>query len=292
MPKLIRWARNLVFALLALVAGVAVFVFAASERVLRRQWDVASTAVAVPTDGTAIERGRHVALTRGCLDCHGDQLEGQVFFDEPHVARLIAPNLTKVARERSAAELERAIRHGVNADGRTVRGMPSNIFYQLSDEDLGDLVAFLRASPVVERELPDTEVRLLGRVGLATGKFRLAAELVDAAEPRRAVDAADPLALGRYVAATTCTECHGDDLRGNPEFKVPTPDLAIVAGYTPEQFRDLMRHGRSAWNRPLDLMKRVAVARFAHLTDAEVEALHAYLGSLAAQPVTATAAGG
>ncbi len=283
------WTRRLLsvavwtLGILALVVALALaWVWQGSERILGRHWEVPPTEVTVSSDPAAAERGHHIAQTRGCFSCHGERLEGGVFFDLPHVARLVPPNLPRLARESSVADLERSIRHGVNPRGTTVRGMPSETFFELTDEDLGDLIAFLRALPVVDQALPSTEIRLLGRVGLVTGKYVLAPQLIDPAQTRRPPAApGDVRGLGRYLARTTCVECHGRELHGDEVDDVRTPDLALVASYSRDQFSDLMRQGKAVAGNPLKLMAEVARARFAHFDDAELDALYAYLSGLA-----------
>lgn len=81
---------------------------------------------------------------------NGEKLQGSLFFDEPRVARIVAPNLTRVLPTYSDAELARVLIHGVNRDGRSVLAMPSAMFYHLSDRDLGAIIAHLRSAPVVE----------------------------------------------------------------------------------------------------------------------------------------------
>jgi mono/diheme cytochrome c family protein len=282
MSRFLRWTRRVAFALVLLAAGAWVVIHALSERILRRHWEVPAAAFTVPEGPEAVARGEHIAVTRGCPGCHGSRLQGGVFYDQARVARLVAPNLARLARDYSVAELERAIRHGVRRDGTTVRGMPSETFYQLTDRDLGDLIAFLRSVPPADDPLPATEIRILGRIGLVTGKYQLATQLIDPSVPRRPpADPADPVSRGRYLAHTMCVECHGLDLHGYPDDSEPTPHLALVAAYTPEEFAHLMRTGEPAQGGPLKLMAAVARERFAHLTDAEVSALYEYLRLLA-----------
>ena len=69
---------------------------------------------------------------------------------------LNAPNLTRGAGGVAAgysddAAWVRAIRHGLNPQGRALVIMPSEVFYFLSDEDLGALVAYVKSLPPVER---------------------------------------------------------------------------------------------------------------------------------------------
>jgi hypothetical protein len=59
-----------------------------------------------------------------------------------------------------------------------------------------------------------------------------------------------------------------------------SPSLIIVAGYSEQDFATLMRTGIALGGRKLDLMREVALGRFSHFTDAEVEALHSYLKTL------------
>jgi mono/diheme cytochrome c family protein len=78
---------------------------------------------------------------------------------------------------------------------------------------------------------------------------------------------------------TNCTECHGPALFGLKDGPggQPTPDLRVAAGYDLEQFKTLMRTGVTPAGKPLGMMREVAVGAFAHMTDAELAAVHAYL---------------
>ena len=88
----------------------------------------------------------------------------------------------------------------------------------------------------------------------------------------------DPEAYGKYIAMTTCPECHGPDLRGWPDDNVPS--LAIVAAYSLEDFTTLLRTGEPIGGRELDLMAEAAIKGFSHFTDSEIAALYAYLRTL------------
>jgi len=79
------------------------------------------------------------------------------------------------------------------------------------------------------------------------------------------------------VSMSACTECHGQDLDGNPAAKAPP--LAIAKGYSPEQFSRLLHEGVPLSNRPLELMSPTARARFAVLTAEETAAMYEFLQS-------------
>jgi cytochrome c553 len=277
MRRLLRWLGFAAAGLAAVAIVAALVLYGLSERALRRTFALPSAAAArtftaaLPTDSTSLAEGRRLATIRGCYEgCHGMGISGGVFIDEPILARLVAPDLTAAARRYSNAELERIIRWGVRPNGRSVVGMPSEMYHGLSDADLGRVLARIRRTPP------------LGRLGLVLGKYHPAAVLalrITAAAPLEAPAAEDSLALGRYLAQTSCTECHGLDLRGGDG----TPALAIAAAYGPEEFRHFFRTGQAKGGRELALMSKVARSRFSYFMDGEVRALHAYLRTLPRQ---------
>jgi cytochrome c553 len=275
-----KWLAIGLGTLVILALGAAAVIYLASERMVRKTYDFPLSSIALPTDSFALAEGQRLATIRGCYNgCHGERLEGGVLIDEPLLARLVAPNLTQVVAQYTDAELERVIRHGIRRNRKSTLGMPSSMFYHLSDEDLAAIIAFLRSAPVVEG--PSTEIRLgpLARVGLILGKYNPQAQMIDHDAPRVAVrDTSDHLTFGKYLALTVCTECHGLDLRGNPDGS--TPNLVIAATYSQEGFTRLMRTGKASGDRELRLMSDVARGRFSHLTDGEIRALHAYLRTL------------
>jgi cytochrome c553 len=277
---MLKWLGLGVGALTVLALGAAAFVYLLSEQMIRKTYDLPLSPIALPTDSIALTEGQRLATVRGCYNgCHGERLDGGVFIDQPLLARLVAPNLTQVVAQYTDAELERVIRHGVRRNGRSTLGMPSSMFYHLSDQDLGAIIAFLRSAPVTEG--PATEISLgpLARLGLVLGKYHPQAELIDHDAPRLAVrDTSDHITFGKYLALTSCTECHGLELQGNPDG--PTPNLGIAATYSEEGFVRLMRTGKALGDRELRLMSDVARGRFSHLTAGEMKALHTYLSTL------------
>jgi mono/diheme cytochrome c family protein len=262
----------------SLIAVAILVIYGLSEYQLRRKYDVAAVPIMVPTDSASIERGKHIALTRGCAGCHGQNLEGKVMFDDPKIARIVAPNITKIVREYSDAELARAIRHGVRRNGTSVAVMPSSMFYHLSDADLGALVAYLRTVPPTESALPGHSMRILARVGIVTGQYHTEASTINH-KARRSPEPsdADVVERGRYLAKSSCTECHGQNFEGGNAGPAPTPSLVVVQAYSAEEFTRLMRQGVPRDGRKLGFMGDVARSRFSQYTDAEVAALYAYL---------------
>lgn len=281
MHPVLRWALRGLLVIVGLALVVSGLVYALSERALHRLYREPLLDPVLPADAGAIAEGRRLAQLRGCSGgCHGSEIEGSVFMDEPLLARIVAPNLSAAVRRYSDAELARIIRRGVRPDGRSVVVMPSEMFSALSDADLGKILAYLHSVP--PHPGLGREVRLgpLARLGLALGKYQTAAQLVQRADSLASVYPApgDPAATGAYLARTVCTECHGLDLSGGEK----APDLRIAASYSAEAFTRLLRTGKASGDRELELMSRVARRRFSHFNDAEIQALRTYLLARAA----------
>lgn len=200
-------------------------------------------------------------------------------FDDPKIARVVAPNLTAAVRRYTDAQIAVIVRNGLRPDGRSVVVMPAEAFMGLTDADLGRIVAFLKSSPPLPGPGPDISIGPLGRLGLVTGKFNTAAELVATAVPPPAA-ASTETESGRYLARTICAACHGTSLGGdsNPDFT--SPDLRVVASYPPEAFARLLRSGIALGDRELGIMGAQARNNLSHLTDPEIAALYSYLHAM------------
>jgi mono/diheme cytochrome c family protein len=277
MKRLLRWIGIALGSLAGLVIIAYAVLYILSERVLRRTYEVPTVALSIPTDPASIIEGRRLATVHGCFaGCHGKQAGGMVLFDEPMIARIVAPNLTAAVQKYSDAELAVVIRNGVRPGERGLVVMPSEAFVALTDGDLGRVIAFLRSLPPVAGPGPSISLGPIGRVGIVMGKFKLAPQLIaEATPPPEATN--EEGAYGRYLARTTCAGCHGTRLRGasTPAFK--SADLRVVAAYSPEAFVRLLRTGVPLGERKLGTMREMAVEHLSYLTDAEIAALYSYL---------------
>jgi cytochrome c553 len=260
-----------------LAAVAAAAVYGISEWAIHKRYDAPLTSITVPTDAAAIKRGARLAIVYGCNNsCHGKDMQGLEMYDEPHIAKINAPNLPHVLREYSNPELERLIRHGVKRDGTSTWIMPAPMYSHLSDEDLGDIIAFVRSAPVNDGPMREITIRSLGRVGIVIGKFKpLASQIPVDTRPVASADRSTALAFGRYLVMTACTECHGQDLQGSDV--VHAPSLAVSASYSNADFDRLMRSGVAIGGRLVGLMSEVGQTRFPALTDEEVAAVREYL---------------
>jgi cytochrome c553 len=229
-----------------------------------------------------VARGRRVAKLNGCHDCHGAQLQGQLFHDEMPIIRAWGPNLSRTLAAHSDADFDRAVRHGVGLDGRRLWMMPSSAFAHLTDQEMADLMAYLRTYKPTGQAQPRFQVGHIGRLGVLLGQFKSEADTIKADAGLKLEDAGPEHAQGRDLARA-CIECHGPTLKGSPVMK--SPDLAIAASYDPADFARLMRTGIAAGDRKVGLMTLVGRSRFSGLTPDEVAALHGYLKARAQRQI-------
>jgi cytochrome c553 len=228
--------------------------------------------------------GERLAKVLGCTGCHNDNLTGNDW-SEPQYGTLWSANLTRSAEAWSDAELTQMIVAGKRPD-RAMMEMPSALFAQLHPDDIAALVDYLKALDPVGPVHPEPTIGPALAEEIAAGTYRDSVQQVADHAGKGPPDLGPDHALGRQIAGATCAECHGSDLRGRsapgPD-AVARPDLRMVAAYSRADFATLMRAGKAVGNREVGLMSTVARRRYASLTDAEEQAVYAYLVELAAR---------
>ncbi|HYD38364.1 MAG TPA: c-type cytochrome [Allosphingosinicella sp.] len=281
MRKALRWAGISLGAIVVLLLVAAAVIFVLSEMALRKEHRAAAETLPAPTAAQLADAPRQARI-QGCFSCHGDKLQGKVMFDAPGVARVVAPNLTALAASASDQQLAAAIRQGIGHDGRALFVMPSPMYSRLDPGEVAALIAWLRSQKHVAGMSDRPRFGPLGRFGLATGRFRSAPEEVERFRAEVPIDLGPAHADGRRLAASVCSECHGPALFGQRMGGgEEPPDLSVSAGYDLAQFTTLMRTGQTPSGKKLGLMEFVARNDLKHLTNAEIDALHAYLAARA-----------
>lgn len=294
--KVLKWIGIIVLALVVviMIAGAAGF-FTANSR-LAKAPDVPIAAVDVPDDAASVARGEHIAMgVTACIGCHGEQLEGTVFIDEAPIGYVPAPNLTSgaggVGGELTDEQWIAAIRHGVGVDGRVLGFMPSNAYANVSDEDLGALVAYLKQMPPVDNELGVRKLQVPGTLifGLM-GYNSMPVQMIDHATVGGSAPPAGITAeYGEYLSQIgACRDCHAVNLAGNTDPNSAGLGSNITPGghladYTETQFLAFMRSGMTPDGRQID-GEEMPWLEYRHQTDEELQALYAYLSSNEALP--------
>ena len=263
---------------------------------LHGMYEVPVETITIPTDQASIARGEHIATIRMCRHCHLDDLRGQTA-GAPILVTLSVPNLTPGAGGVGATNTDedwvRAIRHGVGHDGRGLALMPSSVFYYLSDEDLGTLIAYLKSLPPVDHELPPTDLGPLGRVMLTLGQLppEIKPSVISIDHDGQRPVAPEPgvtVEYGNYLA-TTCTLCHDSNLNGQTIREGGNVYVALnltrggeMKGWSEEQFIATMRTGVTpSGHKLIDFMPW---KYFGQMTDDELKAVWIYLQSLPPLP--------
>ena len=154
----------------------------------------------------------------------------------------------------------------------------------MSDVHIGQIVGFLRRQPRVEGPARERKLSLKARLGIVLGKYPLSAREVDHDAPRWGdMPRRNSFERGRYIASTTCAECHGVAFEG--EAIEGSPSLRIVAGYDLAQFRHLLRTGEPVGaKRDLGIMSEVARDAFVHFRDDEIADIYVFLRARAGLP--------
>ena len=272
MKKILKWLGFAVVGLIAILVLALLYVNFAFDRAMARQYHVAETlSISLPADPNEIAEGKRLAQLTGCVACHGENLEGGLVVDIPGAARFIAPNISQLLPHYSDAQLVGLLRRGVKLDGTGAWLMPSQMFQHLHDEDLARIVAWVRTVPPREGTTEHTRVHMMGRTIVALGGFKSAAQQIE----EQTGPGVDTSGRGAYLVMNLCSECHGQDLKGEEAAKAPS--LVVAKGYSADDFTRLMYTGIGLGGRTFELMTPTAKSRFAHLTPEEIEAIRGFL---------------
>jgi mono/diheme cytochrome c family protein len=290
MKKVGRWVGYALLVLL--IAGIAFYGYAyrRGEGKLNQMYPAPLPAIHIPDDSASIARGGRLYMVHGCYDCHKPDLSGQPILDNPLVGYIAARNLTKgqggLPAEYSDADWLRALKHGVNREGKPFVVMPANESSKLPDRDLADIIAYCKSRPPVDNPaLKQLTLGPLGRIMLAFGQFP--ADKIDHA-PRPIAEKKPEVsaAYGEYLTIN-CTGCHRSNFQGGPPLvpgKPPVPDITRrgrVGKWTEAEFLRTLRTGITPEGHRLDstLMPWRRTSKF---TDTELRAVRAFLVSLPA----------
>ncbi|MEP7273039.1 MAG: c-type cytochrome [Acidobacteriota bacterium] len=255
-----------------------------------------------------LERGQYLAeKVMGCFYCHserdwkapgappmtGRKGAGAAFPGGP--GKLFAPNITS-DRETGVGAwtddmLARAIREGVDKNGKTLFPiMPYQNYSNLSDEDLGSLVVYLRTIPPVKNAVPESEIifpvnRLINAVPQP-----ITTEIA-------VRDLSNPIDRGEYLTTqASCADCHTPRVQGRPipglafaggfAFNEPigpvvsaniTPDPSGISFYDENMFVTMMRTGQVGARK---LNPTMPFSGYGGMTDEDLKAILAYLRTL------------
>ena len=293
MMKMLKWIG------IGLAGVIVILLIAAGVLLLRSQsrfnqtYNVPVEEVAIPSDAASLVRGQHLTAML-CAGCHGENLAGTEFFNDPGLGRIHAVNLTRgaggIGATYSATDFVRTLRHGVRPNGTSIFVMPSKDFHYLSDQDLGSIIAYLETAPAVDQSWEPKQFTLLGNVLVGLGVFdnMLMADLIDHAGPRPAAPAIGATREygGYLVQLNGCRQCHGQQLSGgkvdDPSIDMLGPNLTPageLAAWSEADFIKTIRAGTTPDGRHLsEVMPWKHYG--ARMSDDELKAIYLYLQAL------------
>ncbi|MDP1547041.1 MAG: cytochrome c [Anaerolineales bacterium] len=295
MRKFFKWLGIVLGSLIGLIVFAALGLYLSASIRLNKTYSVQAETITIPSDSASIERGKQWVESGACKYCHGDDLAGTAFLEDPMLGKIPARNLTSgkggVESEFTDADWVRAIRYGINPQGQSLIIMPSSYFYYFSDSDLGDIIAYLKSLPPVDKEWSDPEFTPFGKilVGVGVGNVIETENINYVAVHPPAPTEGVTAVYGEYlVEVSACRMCHGEDLAGDenpPNPAAPAvPGLAAgseVASWSEAEFIQTIRTGVTPSGRPLT--EFMPWTEFRNMTDNQLKAIWLYLNSLSAE---------
>ena len=292
MKKVFKWIGIVLGSLigLLLIAGVVLFLIGNAR--LNKTYDFPPSNITLPTDAASIEYGRHRAETL-CQGCHGADLSGiENWFSAGPLGTMDSANLTSgaggIGGEFTTEDYVRAIRHGIDREGKPIFMTAVVSTSHLSDEDLGAIIAYLKTVPPVDHKTNGRHFTPLANILFAAGALgNMPVEDVSHEVNVTAPERGATKEYGEYLVNTNdCHVCHGPQLNGgsypDPTIKKISPNLTPggeLGFWTEAEFINTIRTGTTPGGHNLDpeLMPWKYYGKF---YDDELKAIWLYLQSL------------
>ncbi|MEX0661843.1 MAG: cytochrome c [Balneolaceae bacterium] len=292
MKKALKITGLTIAVLFTILIAFAIVIYAITQQHWNTTYELSDEPVEISNGPGVLEHGRHLLTIRGCFDCHGENLAGKIFLEDPVVGRIVATNLTAgeggVSRDYSDEDLVRAIRKGVRKDGKSVLFMPSHEYAMIHQKDLDAMVSYIRNIEPVDNNLPEHKINLPMRaMYLIGGDITLfPARVIDQTSPIPLDEPATVRETGQYLS-TTCIGCHGKNFSGGKIPGVPPnwPDASnltpagSMAEWSESDFFTAMREGITPDGRHLQ-NEFMPYEMVGEMTDEELHALFVYIKSI------------
>jgi mono/diheme cytochrome c family protein len=181
----------------------------------------------------------------------------------------------------------RALKHGVNREGKPLLIMPSEEFTLLTEQDMGAIISYCAQVAPVDHEFPEgSSLGPLGYLLTDLGKLSLfPVEKIDHNRPLvKEVKAEVSLAYGKYLS-TSCQGCHRENMKGGDPIAPGFPPVLDISSsgrpgkWNDEQFIATLRTGTTPEGHTLNPAE-MPWTMAKEFTDLELKALHLYLNSL------------
>ncbi len=289
MKKFLKIVAAVFFSLISLVLMFYVYASYQVDQRLQTEYMVIPQEFPIPTDSLSWSNGKHLVDIKGCADCHGADLGGQVFHNDILVGKLAAPNLTRgaggIPPDYSTGDWVRALKHGLDRNNHPLVIMPCVETSKMSEEDMKSMIAYLKSLPPVDNTVPKSKLGLMVTALASLNQVDvIPAEKIDhQQELIKSVDKSSPLQFGKYLSSM-CSGCHRDHMKGGPPLAPgfpPVPDLTSTGAtgrWTQQEFNTTLRTGTRPDGSMLDPNMPWQMTK--HYSDEELQALYTYFRSL------------
>jgi mono/diheme cytochrome c family protein len=205
----------------------------------------------------------------------------------PAALEFNAPNLTPDQQTGlgawTDAEIARAIREGVDREGRALVVMPASNYHVLSDADMAAILGYLRSLPPTHNEIKPFRANAFGKVMLIPN-ILIPASLGTPITSAQTTPTSGTPEYGAYlVSIAGCKDCHKPNLAGGstPDGGLPSPNLTPggeLGQWSEADFLTAMHTGLRPDGRRLS--PDMPYKEYGKMTDEDLLAIFSYLRSL------------
>ncbi|WKN32502.1 cytochrome c [Porifericola rhodea] len=285
--RILKFLLLTVVSLLIIILAFYAFVSWDFAQRANQSYSYEAHAPEVVYDSTNLVLGKHLAIIKGCTDCHGQDLGGKVMIDDPALGRLVPSNLTRgeggIGAQYSLQDWVRALRHGVGPDQKPLLFMPAHETANMTDRDMSALLAYCTQVAAVDQQLPQLEIRPIGKLLNFFGKMHMfPVEMIDHDFlPPADMDKSVSPAFGEYLAVS-CTGCHYSNFKGGSPQIPNSPPVADItssgnlARWSERDFIQALRTGQTPEGKHMqnEFMPWQMTKEF---TDEELKSLYIFL---------------
>ncbi|HEY3429322.1 MAG TPA: cytochrome c [Cyclobacteriaceae bacterium] len=288
--KIFKWIAYGLLVIVLVVTGLFTKAYWSVEKRLTKKYDITLQPFTLTTDSSIVAEGRRIAQTKDCSGCHGADMGGKVWLDNPLLGKIVAPNLTKgeggLSEIYSTNDWLRALKHGVKSDLTALRIMPSHELAQLTTDDMNALIAYCSQLPSVDRTLSTSTLGVAGYILADFDQIPLiAAEKIDHTLPlRESILQEESIEFGKYLSVS-CEGCHRKNMKGGAPVAPGFPEVADITSsgnpgkWTVAQFMTTLQTGKTPEGKQLK-PEEMPWTAYKNYTKTEFKALFKYLKSI------------
>lgn len=298
MKKVLKAAGVILAGIVGLILLVALGLVIYGETQFKKVQNRPVYELAADSSPEGIARGEYLVRIMGCTDCHTGRQNGARFLAGnvedvtlgPVQAVFAVPNLTQDVETGlggwTDAEIARAIREGIDREGRELVVMPSFNYHVMSDADIAALIGYLRTLEPVNNPVPPLSANTIGKIMTELGMMGPSPVGTPITEHQEAPQAGTVAYGGYLVSLGGCRDCHGMELIGGippltPDGP-PAPDLTPagnLSGWQEADFIRTLRTGITPEGRSLD-PNRMPWPVYSQMTDDDLRLVFSFLQTL------------